>query len=122
MSDAQNNGTLVGAKRVRTGTDNAGRKKTVLTFGLDKNGNNSADQLLAALETLRGKQVNFDIRVGEKESANGTFETAFVIIKEMVPKDQQTSSGGQAKFVPKNKSRAENVKATAQKIREQMED
>lgn len=121
MSEYQNNGTIVGTKRVRTGTDNAGRAKTVLTFGLDKNGNNSADELIKALEALKGKQINFDIRVGEKESEHGVFQTAFVIVKEMIPKDQQAPAT-KSKFTPKNKERAENVKATAAKIREQMED
>lgn len=115
-------GTLVGVKRVRRATDAKGREKIVLTFGLDQNGDNTLDGLLAALESLRGKQANVDIRISEKQTEGGaSFETAFVIVKEMIPK----AAGGGApkgKFVPKNKSRAEDLKARAKQISQSLEE
>lgn len=121
MSEAQAQqqpGTLVNVKRVRKDVDTKGREKVVLTFGLDKDGNNGADALIAALAEYSGKQINFDIRLEEKESAHGTFTTAFVIVKEMIPK---TAGGGKGSFVPKNKAKTEAVKANTAKIRQQLD-
>jgi hypothetical protein len=115
----QNSGTLVNVKRVRKDTDTKGREKVVLTFGLDKNGNNGADSLIAALAELSGKQINFDIRLEEKQTQDGaTFTSAFVIVKEMVPKAE---GGGKAKFVPKSEARTAQTKATAAKIKAQLD-
>lgn len=112
-----NNGTILNVKRVRKDTDAKGREKVVLTFGLDKDGNNGADALLATLQELAGKQVNFDIRLEEKTSSSGaSFMTAFVIVKEMIPKD-----AGTTKYVPKNSQRAAQVKSTAAKIKAQLD-
>lgn len=113
--------TFVNVKRVRQETDTKGREQTVLTFGLlqDKNGNtvNSADQLIAALIPYQGKQVNFDIRIEEKTSAQGRkFPSAFVRIVEMIPKDQAT---GKTEYVSKTTSRAAQVAATAEKLKKQ---
>lgn len=118
----QQQGTLVNVKRVRQDEDAAGRKKVVLTFGLDNNGNNGLDALIDALTALRGRQVNFDIRIGQKEASNGTtFDTAFVIVKEMIPKSE---GGGRApgKFVPKNKAKAETLKARAKDLMASLEE
>jgi hypothetical protein len=115
---AQNNGALINVKRVRKDTDTKGRDKVVLTFGLDKNGNNGADSLLTALAALQGKQVNFDIRMEEKVTeAGATFTSAFVLVKEMIPKEQGTTS-----YVPKTPQRAASTKATAAKIKAQLDE
>lgn len=117
MANGTKEGTLVNVKRVRRDTDKGGRDKLVLTFGTDKEGKDGLVQLIDALEQYRGKQVNFDIRVQEKQASNGsTFDSAFVIIKEMIPKDQ-----AQTTYVPKNTARATTVKASADKIRKQFE-
>lgn len=113
--------TFVNVKRVRQETDNKGREQTVLTFGLtkDKNGNeiNTADQLIAALLPYQGKQVNLDVRIEEKTSAQGRkFPSAFVRVVEMIPKD--AGGGGTATFVPKSQSRTDGIKAAAKKIQQ----
>ena len=115
-NNQQQQGTIVSVKRVRKGFDTKEREKIVLTFGPDSKGRDSALALARAIQALEGKQINFDIRLDKKESDNGTFDTAFVIVKEMVPKDQR-----KATFVPKNKSRADDVKAKAKKIQEQFD-
>jgi hypothetical protein len=115
----QNNGTIVNVKRVRRDQDAKGRDKVVLTFGLDQDGNNGLDSLLAALETYRGKQVNFDIRLEQKTSGAGAkFDAAFVIVKEMIPKDQ---AAAQTTFVPKGSARANAARANADKVRKAIE-
>lgn len=112
-----NPGTLVSVKRVRKGEDTKGREKIVLTFGTDNQGANGLEALISALETYRGKQVNFDIRLDQKTTDRGVkFDTAFVIIKEMIPKDQQGTT-----YTPKNQSRADAVRAKAEKIQKQFE-
>lgn len=102
-------------KRVRRGTDKSEREVLALTFGIDKQtGANGADALIEALEAYRGKQVNLDIRLSEKETKTGQkFDSAFVIVKEMIPKGQATTST----FTPKNKDRAAAAKASADRAR-----
>jgi hypothetical protein len=120
MSQEQNQGpqgTLVNVKRVREDVDSKGRRKVVLTFGLDKDGNNGLDKLINTLTELQGKQANFDIRLEEKTSDKGTkFMTAFVIVKEMIPRE-----AGQTQFVPKNTTRANTARANAAKVRSAIE-
>lgn len=116
--------TFVNVKRVRTEKDTKGRDQYVFTFGLgnDKQGNqiNGLDQLIAALETYRGKQVNLDFRVEEKTAESGrTFPSAFCRIVEMIPKDQQTTK---ATFVPKNQTKTQALQAKAAKLAEQFKD
>lgn len=111
--------TFVNVKRVRQETDSKGREQTVLTFGLvkDKAGNdvNSADALIAALEPLRGKQVNLDIRIEEKTSQNGRkFPSAFVRVVEMIPKDAGTTT----EYVSKPNTRKETVAQKSSAIRQ----
>ncbi len=113
--------TFVNVKRVRKELDTKKREQVVFTFGLgkDKQGNevNGADQLIAALEQYRGKQVNLDFRIEEKTSEQGrTFPSAFCRIVEMIPKDQQQ---GKATYVPKNQSKAQNLQDKANKLAEQ---
>lgn len=110
---------LVGTKRVREEEDDGkGRRKVVLTFGPDSRGNDTAVQLANAINELvaEGKQINIDIRIGEQTSDRGKkFPTAFVLVKEMVPKDQGTT-----KFVPKA-TKTSNLKSSAEKIRREVE-
>lgn len=110
-------GKIVNVKRVREATDTKGRRQVVLTFGLDREGNNGLDPLIEALEELRGKQANFDIRLEEKVSEQGrTFTAAFVIVKEMIPRPQ-----GQVQYVPKNTERANTARTNAAKVRQAIE-
>lgn len=117
----QNKGTLVGTKRIRKDEqDLKGRDKIVLTFGPDKKGRDSAKELAAAINELvdAGKQINFDIRIGEAEGAGGrSFPTAFVIVKEMVP---LSAGGGQVTY-EKKESRQDAMKAKAEKVRQAVE-
>lgn len=117
----QNSGTIVGAKRIRKDeVDVKGREKIVLTFGPDSQGRDGAKALANAINELvsEGKQINFDIRIGEAESARGTkFPTAFVLVKEMVPKD---AGGGQVSY-QKKESRQDSIKAKAEKVRKAVE-
>lgn len=117
----QNSGSIVGAKRVRKDEqDIKGRDKIVLTFGPDKKGRDGAKELAKAISELAeaGKQINFDIRIGEAEGAGGrTFPTAFVLIKEMIPKSE---GGGQVGFA-KTESRQDAMKAQAEKVRKSVE-
>ncbi len=111
--------TFVNVKRVRTEIDKKNRQQTVFTFGLgtDKQGNptNGLDQLIDALTPYRGKQINLDFRVEEKEVNGRKFPSAFVRVVEMIPKDQQTTTT----YVPKTSSKAEQVKAQAAKLQQQ---
>lgn len=112
--------TLVGAKRVRTGEkDTKGRDRTVLTFGPDSRGVNGAVALANAITELtnEGKQFNLDIRIGEAthKASGRTFPNAFVVVKEMIPKSQS-----EAAYTPKP-SRADTLKADADKIRAEVE-
>lgn len=117
----QNAGTIVGAKRVRKDEkDTKGREKFVLTFGPDSRGIDGAQALADAINSLvaEGKQINFDVRIGESTSANGrSFPTAFVIVKEMVPKDQASAQVTYAK----KPSRQDSLKAKADKVRASIE-
>lgn len=108
--------TLVGAKRVRSGEkDSKGRERVVLTFDAEQTALLAAEFSKYAAE---GKQVNFDTRIGEAESANGRkFPTAFTIVKEMIPKD---AGGATANYKPKA-SRADQLKAQAEKLRSNVE-
>ena len=114
--------TFVSVKRVRTGEkDSKGRDRTVLTFGLGKDpqGNeiNGLDALIAALLPYQGKQVNFAVHLEEKTTPQGRkFPSAFVKITEMIPKD--AGGGGQTQFVPKNQTRNQSIRATAEKIKQ----
>ncbi len=116
--------TFVNAKRIRTGDKTTkGADKTTVTFGLmnDFKTNqevNTADQLIAALEQYRGKQINLVIYVQDKEHEGRKFQSAFVGVTEMIPKDQQQ---GKTAFVPKNQSRSNDIKAKADSIRTQFE-
>ena len=115
-------GTLVNVKRVRQEEDTKGRQKVVLTFGLDQDGNNGLDSLLDALTALRGKQANVDIRISKKTSSQGVeFDTAFVIVKEMIPKAAGAGAPAKGKFVPKNQAKATELKARAKAIQESLE-
>lgn len=113
--------TLVGAKRIRKDeTDVKGRDKIVLTFGPDSKGRDGAKALAAAINELAdaGKQINFDIRIGEQETDRGVkFPTAFVLIKEMVPKSQ----GGVQATYSKKESREDAMKAKAEQVRKAVE-
>jgi len=117
----QNTGQIVGAKRIRKDeVDVKGREKIVLTFGPDSRGIDGAKALAAAINELAdaGKQINFDIRIGEAESARGTkFPTAFVLVKEMVPKD---AGGGQVSYQAKQ-SRQDSIKEKAAKVKAAVE-
>lgn len=122
MSEEQkNNGTIVGAKRIRKDeVDVKGRDKIVLTFGPDSRGVDGAKALADAINELvsEGKQINFDIRIGEAESARGTkFPTAFVLVKEMIPKDAGVS---QTTYV-KKESKQESLQKKADKVRAAVE-
>ena len=43
---------------------------------------------LDALQAYRGKQVNFDFRISDKDYHGRTYRGAFLIVKEMIPRDQ----------------------------------
>lgn len=114
--------TFVNVKRVKSGEkDSKGRDVVKLTFGTgeDRQGNatNGCDQLIAALEQYRGKQVNLDIRIGEAEANGRKFPTAFVRVVEMIPKDDARSGAVRTEFVPKvskteaTKQRSEDIRA-----------
>lgn len=109
-------------KRVRRATDAKGREQLVLTFGLgtDREGNeiNGADNLIAALQEYKGKQINFDVRLEKKVGARGTeFDTGFVVVKEMIPKDDPRSVPPKTKFVPKGQARTAELKTNAERVR-----
>ncbi len=114
--------TFVNAKRVRTGDKTAkGANKTTVTFGLVndfKTGAevNTADQLITALEQYRGKQVNLMIFVEDKEHDGRKFQSAYVGVTEMIPKDQ---TQGKATFVPKNQTTAAKIEAKSKQLAEQ---
>lgn len=113
--------TFVNVKRVRQDKDSKGREQTVLTFGLTKNKDgeeiNTCDDLIAALLPYKGKQVNLDVRMEEKTSAQGRkFPSAFVRVVEMIPKEQGTVG-----FVAKTQTKSETLKATAAKIQQDFE-
>ena len=112
--------TLINVKRVRTETGkgkNQDQEAVVLTFGLDQEGNNGLDTLIDTLEQYRGKQVNFDIRLTDKTSKTGqSFKSAFVIVKEMIPRG---SGGGQT--YTKKPGRQEKIKADAAKFKNGIE-
>jgi hypothetical protein len=120
MSDGQNNGTLVNVKRVRRaeGKGKAGnQEQLVLTFGTGKEGEDGLESLLNALEQYRGRQVNFDIRITQQKGKTGTFDSAFVIVKEMIPKAEGTTT-----FVPKGTaSKGAQAKANSERVRKQFE-
>lgn len=117
MSEQENKGTLVNVKRVRRGTDHKEREQVVITLGLDKEGNNSLDKFIEAVAALRGKQANFDIRFEKKTTDKGyEFESAFLIVKEMIPKDVP-----QARFVPKTEKKAADLKKRANAIKAELE-
>lgn len=106
--------TFVNVKRVRQAQDSKGREQLVLTFGLTKGRNgeeiNTADALIDALEQYRGKQVNLDVRIEEKDSGNGrTFPSAFVRVVEMIPKGQGGGTG-RTQFVSKGQAAATKAK------------
>lgn len=117
--------TLVNVKRVRqeTGKGKSGdQEATVLTFGIyedfrTKETKNSLDELIDALLPYKGKQVNFDIRVSEKTGAGGkTFPTAFVIVKEMIPRGDTPSVGVKTTYTAKTSSRQTDIKNQAAKF------
>lgn len=110
--------TLVGAKRVKSGEkDSKGRERVMLTFDAEQTALLAAEFTKYASE---GKQVNFDVRVGEAESASGRkFPTAFTIVKEMIPLSQG-GGGGAANFKPKA-NRTDKLKSAADKIRAEVE-
>ena len=115
-NEQQNQGTLVNVKRVRRAQDKSGREQVVLTVGLDKEGNNTADALIETQQTNKGKQINFDVRLEVKQTTTGqTFDSAFVIVKEMIPRDAN------ATYTPKANAKQTSVKANADKIRKQFE-
>lgn len=108
---------------MKEGQDSKGRATLTATFGLkaDQNGVevNTLDDLIAALEPLRGKQANITFHIEEQESQGRKFLTGFARVTEMIPRDQGGGpQGGQSRFTPKNQQRNTNVKATAQKIRQ----
>jgi hypothetical protein len=119
QNENQNNGTIVGTKRVRREKDTKKRDKVVLTFGLDKEGRNSADALISAVSALKGKQINLDIRIEEKTTESGKkYDAAFVLVKEMIPKDQ---GGGQTTYVPKPATSKKDLKDRAAEVAKALE-
>lgn len=90
MADQENQGTIINVKRVTEATGQGKAKdqdKHMFCVGLNKDGSNEFDKLLDALEQYRGKQVNFDFRVSDKQTESGvSFRGAFLIVKEMIPR------------------------------------
>ncbi len=111
--------TFVNAKRVRTGDKTStGKDKTVLTFGLMEDFKtkleiNTLDKLIDALLPYKGKQVNLNIFIEDKEYQGRKFQSASVGVTEMIPKNQVA---GAATYTTKE-STADDVKAQAEKIR-----
>lgn len=123
MSDFENNGTILNVKRVRRATDKKGREQIVLTFGLGNTPNgtpvNGADQLIASLAEYAGKQINFDVRLDKKTGPSGAeFDTGFVIVKEMIPKDDPRNTQAKTKFVPKGQTRTAELAKNADRVRQ----
>lgn len=118
VNNQENQGTLVSVKRVRKDVDAKNRDKVVLTFGTDNQGRDGLAELIAALKQYEGKQVNFDIRLDKKTTERGVaFDTAFVIVKEMIPKAAGGGAPGKAQYVPKQ-SRKDQVQQRAKQINE----
>ncbi len=118
MSEYKKDGAIINVKRVRRDVDFNKREKVVLTFGLNRDGGNDLDTLIATLQSYQGKQVNFDIRLDKKTSERGAaFDTAFVIVKEMIPKDMADAS---STFTPK-KSKQDDVRERAKKFEKGIE-
>jgi hypothetical protein len=115
--------TLVNVKRVRKGTEKKGKNQDqdqlVITFGLYEDfttgvTRNSLDELIETLLPYQGKQVNLDIRVSQKQSKSGKkFDTAFVIVKEMIPKEQ---TQGRATYTTKASSKQDTIRKQASKF------
>lgn len=125
MSEQENAGSIVNVKRVRRATDKKGREQIVLTFGLGQNRDgsdaNHADALIQALEAYKGKQINFDVRLDKKQTPSGAeFDTAFVLVREMIPRDDPRSTQGnaKAKFVPKGTTRTAELAKNADRVRQ----
>lgn len=110
MSDQNDRGTLLNVKRVTEET-NQGKKqdqdKHLFCIGENSDGSNEFDKLLEVLQQYKGKQVNFDFRVTDKEHQGRKYRGAFLIVKEMVPKAQQ----------PNKKT---DIKAKADEIRQKL--
>lgn len=120
--DTRPKADIVSAKRVRRGEqDLKGRDQIVLTFGPDKTGREGAQELAEAINKLasEGKQINFDIRIGKQEGARGkSFDTAFVLIKEMVPLN--ATSGTQVAYKAKQ-TRQEKMVSNTENVKKQVE-
>ncbi len=109
-------GAILNVKRVRRDQDFNKRDRVVLTFGTDKDGVNGLDTLIATLQSYQGRQVNFDIRLDKKKSDRGVeFDTAFVIVKEMIPKGQEPAT-----YTPKLTKQAD-VRERAKKFEKGIE-
>ncbi len=111
MSEQEKNGVLINVKRV-TEEKKQGKKqdqdKSMFCIGENTDGTNELDKLIAALEQYKGKQVNFDFRVTDKEHEGRKYRGAFLIVKEMVPRDKQPSA------------KKTDIKAKADEIRQKL--
>lgn len=112
---SNNNGTIINVSRTNELIDAKERKRLEFVFNsnaTDLNGNprNEVDELIGALTALRGKKVKLDFRVEEKTAKSGKkFPTAFLLVKEVVPKTEGTTT-----YAPKgNKSAASKAAAVA---------
>lgn len=117
--------TLIPVKRVRTETGKGKKgdqEQIVLTFGLNKEGGNDLDTLIDTLQEYRGKQINFDVRISEKTSERGTkFPSAFVLVKEMIPRNDDAGGVQRTTTFTKKPSRQDKIKAEAKKFEKGIE-
>jgi hypothetical protein len=87
--------------------NNKDQEQYMFCVGLNSDGTNELDRLLAVLEKYRGKQVNFDFRIHDKKTQEGRpYRGAFLMVKEMIPR------GSDPRFQKKTdvKSKAEEIK------------
>ena len=126
-TNQENPSTLVPTKRVRLESGkgkNGDQEQIVLTFGLDKEGGNNLKDLYNALTPYveQNKQVNFDIRITEKTSERGTkFPSAFVLVREMIPRAEGGGYAGAKATFTKKPSRQDAIKAQANKFKNGVE-
>lgn len=109
----ENKGTLISVSRTNEGKDTKERARYEFTFSSDSQSPSGdkideVGKLIEALEALRGKKVKFDFRVEERQSRAGTtFLSSFVIVKEVIPRDQATTKT----YAPKAKTAANKAAA-----------
>ena len=124
----ENPSTLVPVKRVRLESGkgkNGDQEQIVLTFGLDKEGKNGLQAFVKSLQDILNagdqKQANVDIRITEKQSERGTkFPSAFVLVREMIPRDAGGGFGGKATYT-KKPTNQDKIKAQANKFKNGVE-